>query len=582
MAKAKKKASKQASKKTTKKVARYTAEDVEAMIAKAAEKARQDGRREAEEEFEYEQEVNPQVEEINNGQSLFMRPSNIFETDEQEPHEEISAGYDFDIFTYIHENFHKKGVPINYSIKKDGEIIGTLSHPYCNWDLLQKKYGGGNYTVFAKRKIDGRFVKQQTEQVAPPLEEPKPDMPPQPQIIQPQSPQLDPNMLTTQMIKLFNELQAMNRQDKSREERDERRGNESLISMISNTQNNTQNLILKMQENTTSMMDKINDNTSRMIERVSEQSNRQMEKLEDRFSKIIENLSKKNENNLDSLKLISLIRDGEERGIAQFTKIMELAEMKAESMRESNDEPKDSLLSKALTSLLPLISNASSMAQQQVMQQQQMAMQPGRSLNRPSAVRPVTPNPGQKTQPGRAQTANTVRPIKAQTNPEIQDSSKSSFSGLETSKPKKYDTQRDNMLEPTTYEPEPELAEGEEYIDVPSQESEVLSLEELTNNATEAQMGMVSTALPIITSAFETKASAESTASNLFAALKQNSYQPKQIVEEFNIELVVQLAKSLGVDDNESINFLRSMYASLEQLAKKEMANIGASEQSQS
>jgi hypothetical protein len=313
-----------------------------------------------------------------------------------------------------------------------------------------------------------------------------------------------------------------------------------------------------------------------------------MEKLDDKFSRMIESVSKKSDDKMDAFKLISLIRDGEERGMSQLSKIMELAEMKAETMRESSDDSKEGLLTKALSSFIPLIANASNAAQQQ---QQALMAQPGRSLNRPQPARPIPQSQQRQAQPRSPQAPNPNRAAKAQSDGQVQkpnqglDPLGTTVIGkkpIDTSPSDHLDDVKIEMEESImpeiiespelALEPDMPLAEGEVYVEEPEQAQE-LSLEELTNQATEAQMGMVSAALPTIAEAFETKELPESTASKIVATLKSQGYTSEQILSEFSIELIVQLAKSLGKGDNESISFLRSMYASIEAAAKIELGN---------
>ncbi len=72
---------------------------------------------------------------------------------------------DVDFFDFIQHGFIDKGVPVEFTIKKDGEWLQVLRPP-LSWPDIRQKFGPGTYAVIARNRKTKTYIKQATELMA--------------------------------------------------------------------------------------------------------------------------------------------------------------------------------------------------------------------------------------------------------------------------------------------------------------------------------------------------------------------------------------------------------------------------------
>lgn len=88
-------------------------------------------------------------------------PEEVAELAEQENTRPVD---DVDFFDYIEESFVKKGVRVEFSIRKDGNWLTTLRPP-LNFELLRKQCGSGHFVILAKNATTKKYIGQKTETI---------------------------------------------------------------------------------------------------------------------------------------------------------------------------------------------------------------------------------------------------------------------------------------------------------------------------------------------------------------------------------------------------------------------------------
>ena len=282
-----------------------------------------------------------------------------------------------DIFEFG-RTMEDQGKDISYYIKKDNAFLVEL-YTATSLEELRKKYGGGKYTVAIKNDR-GQWIKQKTMRVHGPLEpevrEEKKEqyIPPQPQM-----PQIDLNQAFGSMSQMFMQMQEMNQRDKSRTEREERKGGEqfntTLFQVISEQGKSTQQMIMEMQRNNMEMLKSMNENTSRSLEKAEERNRQMIQEMRQTFN----NNNKKDEFGLKEM--LALIESSRNSGMDTMKTVMELSEtmadMRTPDTPVETGDSKESLMSTLTKAMLPLITKAGQQSQAAPGVPQQAVQMPG-------------------------------------------------------------------------------------------------------------------------------------------------------------------------------------------------------------
>lgn len=296
---------------------------------------------------------------------------NIFEDDDamEEGVETINIeeAVEFDIFDYCEREFVAKGDYIDYMVRKNGALTGTVKHPF-SWDKIQKKYGEGRYKIIAKSKTTGRVVKTQSQEIDGVHEE-----------HEDKNEKFNPSDLVErianavkpknegpsfmELIALMNQTQSKTREEAERAA--ERARNDS--------DKQTSTMIQMMQENTKMMMlmfqgqkETKPDNTVQLAQLIQSFA----EKMENRFEKAldkIQNSQGQNKSEFGMMEMLKMKEEAQDRGFKMYSQLNTLAEAKAqekvdmieEYRGEGGGEKKEKSVTETLIeTMIPTIANA--------------------------------------------------------------------------------------------------------------------------------------------------------------------------------------------------------------------------------
>jgi hypothetical protein len=276
-----------------------------------------------------------------------------------------------DIFAYG-EDLMKKGTPIRFQIKKNGQFLTTIRKPYSE-DQLQKDHGEGHYTVILRNDSKGTFIKQQSFAIAAPpqtIVEEKEKM-----IIQKQEEKID------RMFETFSEMQQRMQESQSqlvekllaeqreREEKEEERRREerellkeqemannnllatvlqaslskkddggitSVIQMMQQQQNQTTQLIMEMQKNSMMMIQEMRRDTQSMMEKITNMTQQQAQE----FRQQIAEMANKKQDGFDPVTMFKMLQDTRESGFNFGLKLQQMAKEMASEMDAPPPQPK--------------------------------------------------------------------------------------------------------------------------------------------------------------------------------------------------------------------------------------------------
>lgn len=516
--------------KTARKTKTYTAEEVAEMVEGAKKTAFEEAETEFEQrrlESEFADDVN--TEDAGAGFSFGADPQMSFE-EGGHAEELVNA---FDLFEHVQQNFSNHGTLVLYQVKKDGQFMGEHYHP-ITWSQLQKKYGGGHYTVLAKRAADKTYIKQQTQLLADvptnnleerPQEAPTINVPP--------APVQDSAALVKTVMETFTRLNELKSDEKARTDRDERKAdstfNTTFLTILTQQQENSQKMFMEMQRNTQDMMKSISENFSKSQEKAEEKFTRMIEKLNEQSNK---------KESFGTMELISLMKDAEDRGWSKMETLMALADAKAEE-KSDNDNSDSGMIGKLIGGIVPMLSTANQAQQMQL--QNQMANQQQRP-----------PQPRHHLPPQRAEQRQAQRPPQRP-----RPAARSKGVGLPT-----FDLSRVNKnkaIEPEVIEPET-VPPAENWDDAQVVEPTTInagseetpqvneSLDDILKVATPAQQAIAQVAVPrIATNIFDEKRPAAVTASEVLNDVVKAGGTKEVLLDQFPFDFMLRIARAFGV-----------------------------------
>jgi hypothetical protein len=272
---------------------------------------------------------------------------------------------DTDFFDFVDMAYIRKGVPIEFVVKKNGNLKGVLEPP-MDWLKLRKIYGPGSFTVIAKDKVKKVYVKSRTEYIdadgTTVSDVASEAAAPSFQIGPPPSPSSSNDALYAMLERQDARAQDARAEDRRlqddrrreaeiREEKREAAARESRKETMTLLTGLGTALGPKLME----MLAPKRDDTA--LDFYKEQMKAQNEK----FDRMMERLLTPPKNEMDSLKLIGMLQEAEDRGWKKREKISEeideKAEIRAEEMTASKgDGENESTLGTVLKSMLPGIS----------------------------------------------------------------------------------------------------------------------------------------------------------------------------------------------------------------------------------
>lgn len=482
----------------------------------------------------------------------------VFSLSDGEPEEvNVEAENSFDIFDYIQNQYSDKGVMVIYTVTKDGHRLQDEYHP-CSWTKLQKKYGGGHYAVTAKHGTTKAYIKQQTILVGDTHKEESPER--EEKVIQqaPSSPGIDIDKTMSSMLNMFQQMQAMTLEEKSRKDREERRGEEKntslIFQMMSENNRSAQEMFMKLSEQQMKSQEALSNNFSKVIEKMEDKTNRMFEKLS-------EGLNKKQE--FGFKEILELREKSEDAGWQKFQMLMELVDARSES-KSSDDDGGSGMISKLITGILPILAGASqqqALALHQQQQMQQRVLPPPSQAVRQSQMQQRSPqnpqNPqrpsGQssaakvKSQSGKGETSATRENV-------ILTSDDSFDSGLPTRKVKPLNDAEINEA----------MSDVQVSQDTPMKPGRDINT--LFAEATPLQQAVAQTAIPIIVECLEKGIEAMFGAKKTVEVLESNGVNVVLALKEFTEDFMLEIAAGFGMPES-TRPWFKEYYAHIENSA---------------
>lgn len=269
-----------------------------------------------------------------------------------------------DIFVEVGDPRMGKGLITKYFIKKNGELLKTVFHPY-SFEKLKEENGGGVYIVEA-RDDRGKYLKQQTMVIS--AEGGSQQTSNEYALFKSEIDSLKASLEEKKGGELgLMEILAMQREAEDRARREAReaqkelQGNQNqllqtVLTLMAGNSNKSETMVLELAKMTQSLVDKLNESQSRMFE-----------KINDRFERVVENIKdEKGPKAPSAFELLKLQKDAEDQGFKRFQMLNELAEAKAQEKVDLIESTKDSggggepesVTDTLIKTMLPTITNA--------------------------------------------------------------------------------------------------------------------------------------------------------------------------------------------------------------------------------
>lgn len=274
--------------------------------------------------------------------------------DEEEETEEIASTEE--VFIQPAAQVIKNGGSPRFKIKKEGQFLTTVNHPY-SWEQLQKDFGGGFYAVTC---IDekGRHVKTESQSVAEP---PGRNGAGRDSGLgfQGHEQQNESNDFSNQLnsLSMWKTMSA-DVENKAQQAADrERSASQQMTQLMTTMMTAMMSTSEKSASGTQMMFLEMMKIQQQATKDISESTNRQIQAMNDRFEKLFS----KKDDGISMHQLQKDLRDAEDRGYNKAEKIFELIEKKSEEKADlkaelmTAGEGDGSLLSGLTKNILPLL-----------------------------------------------------------------------------------------------------------------------------------------------------------------------------------------------------------------------------------
>ena len=313
------------------------------------------------------------VEKIIKDESPDLNSDLSFDNDDSEPltFSNLEPVDNEDIFDFAKRK-NSDGDFMKLYIKRDDEYVTTKAAGFTV-EQLQKEYGPGNYHIFCKRP-NGQIAKQKVVRVATAFD---PSLfgvsdlliekPEQPAVISDTDNFLK---MATFMKTLNGDTEAKIREAAERAREDERRAADkaereasrgsrdqstvvtSMMTLIQESNKQSQNMFMEMSKNNMQMLREITESNNKMFERLN--------------SKIESAGNKKD--GIDTITLFKMLSDAEDKGYERRKDIDELAEeralARADELSDKEDKP-DSMVGSLVKAVIPIITQVAKQQQEQ-------------------------------------------------------------------------------------------------------------------------------------------------------------------------------------------------------------------------
>jgi len=276
------------------------------------------------------------------------------------PHEsadKVARHAAFDIFQDKCDPMVKKGIPIAYTLKRDGQRLTSRIHPW-SWDEIHDEYGGGNYQIFARRTDQNEFVKCQSQTMAGARKNPLENTGNSQDENQGSQ---DSSNKAPSFVEMMAIMKESNREASDKSETQSKSSMEMMMGFMSII---AQTMAGKKDDSGSTQMFEMFKMQQRSIEKIAEAMNQNMEKLYERVN------NKPDE--LGPMALIEMLTNREESGYKKALtlqkalddsmdkKIKDQAKLIAAAEGGGGDGEEKSMTEKLISSLAPTIVQAMS------------------------------------------------------------------------------------------------------------------------------------------------------------------------------------------------------------------------------
>lgn len=301
-----------------------------------------------------------------------------FHKEDSDPSEELTSQLDvtndiedkkadvlgFDIFDDIGETLTQKGDIIRYLVKKYGQHLATVDHPY-SWERIKTQYGPGTYTVIARSHSRNKFVKQECRVIA------KDDF--KAENMEAPKTQSTSQMSMAEIVVFMQQQQEAARsqaEEARRQAREEAQGQmnqmtqmfQSIVAVVA-----TQNA--PKQDNSFELFKMQMEMQSRTTEQMMNSQREMFKALSERMEKLAE----PKKESWDTATIMKMTEDARNAGMDMAQNLFELAEKKAEekaslveelreeirsSISENNTNTKKSMSDSLIETILPTVAQA--------------------------------------------------------------------------------------------------------------------------------------------------------------------------------------------------------------------------------
>lgn len=272
--------------------------------------------------------------------------------DSEEPDEDVGSLQSkletesmWDIFDDYGAKLQKEGDKIKYSIKRNGEYLATVEHPF-SYEKIKQKWGGGTYQVVCRSSKLNKYVKSQTQLIDG----------------TPEEVQKEPEKKENNSMELLTILQTMQKQTRDEQKAElERIREESKAEREAQKNEGNSQMMLMMKMMETQSQQQQNLMTTLLTVMAGNKDSGSDKKLDRMFDMMLEMMNNKRTKGeeIDPLQLTKLIQDAEDRGYSRAKELRELAEEEAERLAEirgsgGKDEKEESTTTQILKSVAPM------------------------------------------------------------------------------------------------------------------------------------------------------------------------------------------------------------------------------------
>lgn len=301
--------------------------------------------------------------------------------------ERVSREDEWDIFEDLGDALYARGDKVKYSVKRNGEHIAMVEHPF-SYEELQEKFGGGSYQIICRSTLQKKFIKSQSRLIAAPPKRLDPIPTPAPE-----------KKETSELgvLALMQQMQEKAEADRKAEREEARREAREREEKLKSEASSTTMLMMKMMESQAAQQQQFMTTIVGVLAQKPQEpkEDKRMDKMFDMLLTMILDKRGKGEA-IDPIELMKLTQEAEEKGYRRAQEIREIAEEQAEMLaarsggKEAGEpEEKESVTQTLLKSMAPLFASVMAPQPQPTQAQRRVPVNP----HLPARPAPKLPSP---------------------------------------------------------------------------------------------------------------------------------------------------------------------------------------------